>query len=63
MKDFLLTDADRAFRTELRDFLARELAPRPSAIENEDSWDDVKAVIRALGEAGYMSLIFADLYR
>ncbi len=63
MHDFLLTDADRAFRFEVRDFLARELLPRAWAIENEDDWGAVKLVVQALGEAGYLRLMFPDLYR
>ncbi|MEP7208554.1 MAG: acyl-CoA dehydrogenase [Casimicrobiaceae bacterium] len=63
MRDFLLTDEDRAFRAEVRDFLARELAPRAPAIEDDDDWDAVKATVRALGEAGYLRLMFRDLYR
>lgn len=63
MRDFILTDEDRAFRAEVRDFLARELAPRCAAIERDEDWEAVKAVVRALGEAGYMKLMFADLYR
>src|SRR5258706_11929569 len=63
MRDFILDDTDRAFRAEVRDFLARELAPRAAAIENDDDWDAVKAVVRALGEAGYLKLMFRDLYR
>jgi len=47
VRDFLLTDADRAFRSEVRDFLARELLPRASAIENEDDWGAVKLVVQA----------------
>ncbi|MEO5701596.1 MAG: acyl-CoA dehydrogenase family protein [Casimicrobiaceae bacterium] len=62
MRDFLLTDEDRAFRAEVHDFLARELAPRAPAIEDDD-WDTVKATVRALGEAGYLRLMFRDLYR
>jgi butyryl-CoA dehydrogenase len=63
MRDFLLTDADRAFRAELRELLARELAPRAAAIEDEDDFDAVAEVIRALGEAGHLTLMFGDLYR
>src|SRR5258706_12733851 len=63
MRDFILDDTDRAFRAEVRDFLARELAPRAAAIENDDDWDAGKAVVRALGEAGYLKLMFRDLYR
>jgi alkylation response protein AidB-like acyl-CoA dehydrogenase len=63
MRDFLLNDQDRAFRADARDFLARELAPRAAAIENERDWNAVKAVVRALGEAGYMRLMFPDVYR
>ena len=62
MRDFFLTDEDRSFRTEIRDFLNRELAPRCEAIERDEDWDAVKQVVRALGEAGYMKLMFADLY-
>jgi len=63
MRDFLLTDSERAFRVELREFLARELLPRAQAIENDDDWDAVRRVVRAVGEAGYLRLMFPDLYR
>jgi alkylation response protein AidB-like acyl-CoA dehydrogenase len=63
MRDFLLDEHDRAFRDEARDFLRRELLPRAAAIEDHDDWDAIKAVVRALGEAGYLKLMFADLYR
>lgn len=63
MRDFILTDTDRGFRAEVRDFLNRELAPRAAAIEDDKDWDAVKRVVRALGEAGYMRLMFRDLYR
>jgi len=63
MRDFILTETDRGFRAEVRDFLSRELAPRAAAIEDDKDWDAVKQVVRALGEAGYMRLMFRDLYR
>jgi alkylation response protein AidB-like acyl-CoA dehydrogenase len=63
LQDFILDDDDRRFRAEARAFLMRELEPRASAIENDDSWDAVKAVVRLLGEAGYLALMFKDLYR
>ena len=63
MRDFLLDAADRDFRAEVRDFLARELAPRAAAIEDSDDWEAIKAVVRALGQAGYLKLMFRDLYR
>ena len=63
MRDFLLEAHDRAFREEVRAFLARELAPRTAAIEDHDDWSAVKAVVAALGAAGYLRLMFADLYR
>lgn len=63
MRDFFLTDEDRAFRTELRDFMARELAPRVDAIEGAQDFGAQLAVARALGEAGYLKLMFPDLYR
>jgi alkylation response protein AidB-like acyl-CoA dehydrogenase len=63
MSNILLTEADQAFRAEVRDFLKRELAPRAAAIEDAQSWDAIKAAVRALGEAGYLRLMFRDLYR
>jgi alkylation response protein AidB-like acyl-CoA dehydrogenase len=63
MRDFFMTDEDRAFRTEIHDFLARELAPRAEKIEREEDWDSVSEVVRALGSAGYLKLMFRDLYR
>lgn len=63
MRDFLLDEQDRKFRAEVRDVLRRELLPRAAAIEDRDDWDAIKAVVRALGEAGYLKLMFADLYR
>ncbi|MEC5322196.1 acyl-CoA dehydrogenase family protein [Aurantimonas sp. A3-2-R12] len=63
MRDFLLTDEDRGFRDEIRRFFAEELAPRADAIESRQDWEAVKQAVRALGEAGYMKLMFADLYR
>ena len=63
MRDFLLDDDDRAFRAEVKAFLARELAPRAAAIEGHDDWNAIKAVAAALGDAGYLRLMFADLYR
>ncbi len=63
MKDFFLTDEDRRFRGEVRDVLQRELAPRAEAIEDGQDWEAVKTVVRALGDAGYLRLMFRDLYR
>src|SRR3546814_4832626 len=63
MRDFLLDDADRAFRAQIKAFLQDELAPRAQAIEDRQDWDAVKAAVRALGSAGYLRLMFADLYR
>ncbi|WP_209427643.1 acyl-CoA dehydrogenase [Pararhodobacter sp. SW119] len=62
MRDFFLTDEDRAFRAEIRDFLERELAPHAAAIERDEDWEAVRRVVRALGTAGYMKLMFRDLY-
>jgi alkylation response protein AidB-like acyl-CoA dehydrogenase len=63
MRDFILEDADRGFRGEVRAFLARELAPRAQRIEDDEDWEAVKEVVRALGGAGYLRLMFKDLYR
>jgi alkylation response protein AidB-like acyl-CoA dehydrogenase len=63
MRDFFLTDEDRAFRAEVRGVLDRELAPRAAAIEDDEDWEAVIAAVRAVGEAGYLTMIFPDLYR
>ncbi len=63
MHDFLLDDQDKAFRQEVRQFLQGELAPRMADIEDRQDWSSVRQVVRALGEAGYLRLMFADLYR
>lgn len=63
MNDYLLNEEDRSFRAEVRAFLQRELAPRAAAIEDREDWDAVKTVVRALGEAGYLRLMFRDLYK
>jgi alkylation response protein AidB-like acyl-CoA dehydrogenase len=59
----LLDATDLAFQREVRSFLERELAPRADAIENRQDWTEVQAAVRAVGEAGYLRLMFADLYR
>ena len=63
MRDFFMTDEDRAFRGEIHDFLARELAPRAEKIERDEDWGAVSEVVRALGSAGYLKLMFRDLYQ
>jgi len=63
MRDVMLSDEDRAFREEVRDFLAQQLEPRAQRIEDDEDWQAVKEVVRALGEAGYLRLMFKDLYR
>ena len=62
MRDFFLYVEDRAFRTEIRDFLARELAPRVDRIERDQDFAAQLEVARALGKAGYLKLMFPDLY-
>ena len=63
MRDFLLSDTDRAFRAEVREFLAGTLGPRAAAIEADEDWAAISEVVRALGRAGYLGLMFPDLYR
>ena len=63
MRDFILDAEDRAFREEVRAFLARELAPHAMDIEDRDDWNAIKSVVAALGNAGYLRLMFRDLYR
>jgi butyryl-CoA dehydrogenase len=59
----LLEATDVAFQQEVRSFLGRELAPRAAAIENHQDWDSLRAAFRAVGEAGYLRLMFPELYR
>ena len=61
-RDVLLDEHAVAFRADAADFLARELAPRAPRIENEGDWGAVTEAVRALGEAGYLKLMFDDLY-
>ena len=63
MKDFLLTGQDRAFRNDAKAFLAQHLLPRAGAIEEKEDWDSVKSAVRELGKAGYLKLMFSDLYQ
>lgn len=62
MRDFLLNAEDRTFREEARGLLTAELLPRAAAIEEREDWDSVKAAVREVGKAGYLKLMFADLY-
>ncbi|MFT0532112.1 acyl-CoA dehydrogenase family protein [Castellaniella hirudinis] len=62
MEDYLLDDEARRFRADVRDFLQRELVPRAEAIEDRQDWAAVQAVVRALGQAHYLTLMFPDLY-
>ena len=59
----LLDAADLAFQQEVRSLLQSELTPRADAIENRQDWSAVQAAVRAVGEAGYLRLMFTDLYR
>lgn len=63
MQDFLLNRHDRAFRAELRRFLADTLAPAAAGIERDDDPAAATAVVAAFGRAGYLRLLFPDHYR
>lgn len=62
MRDFLLSDADRAFRAELHEFLSRELEPRAAAIETGDDWTAVGDALASLGAAGYLRAVFPSVH-
>lgn len=62
MRDYLLKQQDQDFRLELRSFLAAELAPVAQSIEEQQDWNAIKRVVRSLGSAGYLTLMFPDLY-
>jgi alkylation response protein AidB-like acyl-CoA dehydrogenase len=61
-RDFLLSDADRAFRAQVHEVLARELQPRAGAIENDGDWAALRDALRAVGQNGLLKLMFAELY-
>lgn len=63
MQDFLLEEEDRSFRVEVRRFFKNELEPVAGDIENRGDWEAVTGVIEKLGRAGYLTLMFPDLYR
>ena len=62
MRDILLDDEARAFRAEATAFLDATLAPVAPDIEERADWEAVRSVVAALGEAGYLKLMFPDLY-
>ena len=62
MRDFFLSTEDRAFRAEVRTFLQRELLPETRSIEDNCDWEAVLRVVAKLGAAGYMKVMFPDLY-
>ena len=59
----LLEAVDASFQQEVRSFLAHELAPRAAAIEDQQDWHAVKAAVQGVGAAGYLRLMFPELYR
>jgi len=59
----LLAAADLSFQQEVRSFFGRELAPRAAAIEEQQDWNAVQAAVQAVGAAGYLRLMFPELYR
>ncbi|CAN1539302.1 Acyl-CoA dehydrogenase/oxidase, N-terminal [Sphingomonadaceae bacterium] len=63
MRNLFLAEKDRAFRTEVRDFLVRELAPRVDAIEVHQDFAAQLDVARPLGEARHLKPMFRDPYR
>ena len=63
MHDFFLTDEDRAFRAEVRAMMQRELGSRVDRIERERDFTAQLEIARALGEAGWLKVMFRDLYK
>ena len=64
MRDFMLTETDRAFRAGLREFLQRELAPRAAGDRGTGRLGRRQGGRPARSaEAGYLKLMFRDLYR
>jgi alkylation response protein AidB-like acyl-CoA dehydrogenase len=60
MRDFLLDDDARRLRADVRDFFARQLAPRAAAIEADGGFQAVREVVTATGAAGYLSLLLGE---
>ncbi|WP_210214957.1 acyl-CoA dehydrogenase family protein [Mesorhizobium sp. M2A.F.Ca.ET.067.02.1.1] len=58
-----LAEEDRSFRAQVRAFMSRELTPKVDAIQRDQDFGAQLAIIGALGEAGYLKLMFPDLYR
>lgn len=57
-----LTDAHAKLRKDVRDFFCKELAPRAPLIENDQSWDAVRAAVRATGQAGFLTFTLPGLH-
>lgn len=62
MRDFLLTQEEKAFRDDAGDFLDRVLAPSVSRIEAHQDWGAVKEAVREVGRDGYLALLFPGFY-
>ncbi|MHA1266249.1 MAG: acyl-CoA dehydrogenase family protein [Candidatus Helarchaeota archaeon] len=55
---YLYTDEENTFRTELRQFILKEIAPLVKDIEKEASFDLCLEAYRRLGKAGYLTFSF-----
>lgn len=49
-------------RSDVRDFFARELAPRARLIEDEQSWQAARDAVRATGQAGLLTFTLPGLH-
>ena len=65
--DLRFTEAEEAFRTEVRDFVKKELPPKYERTvmhggETEEEWDFVKKFTRKLGEKGWIAIWWPKEY-
>jgi alkylation response protein AidB-like acyl-CoA dehydrogenase len=60
MLSILYTDAENAFRDEVRSFVEREIAPHAAGIEETAEYP--RELLRTIGQAGYMGAMISEEY-
>ena len=57
-KNFLLTEEEKEFRVQIRQFVLDEIAPEAEKIEDEDNFSIIRKIYKKLGENNLLSLPF-----
>ena len=62
-KNFLLTEEEKEFRVQIRQFVLDEIAPEAEKIEDEDNFSIIRKIYKKLGENNLLSLPFKKYYK